>query len=102
MCGTNHSLFSANALFSQYGLKATANTSESAALAALAAGKPVIGGEVGHILALIPPTEEELLAGYKFRIMDSGCGYDGLYRSSAEANLVLKKTLKYYAIVEKL
>ncbi len=52
---------------------------------ALARGYPVLSGEPGHFLALVPVTDSERAQGYKFRIMDSAKGRDGVYRSVQDA-----------------
>ena len=58
------------------------------------------GGEIGHILAIVPVTEAEKAQGYRFRIIDSANGHDGLYKSVADANKVVKGNLRFKAIIK--
>lgn len=74
-------------------------TSQDTALDALEKGYPVIGGETGHILALLPVSEEQKAQGYKFAILDSARGHSGLYKSVEEANAVVDGNLGFIAII---
>lgn len=75
------------------------NISQETALEALEKGYPVIGGETGHILAIVPVSEELKAQGYKFYILDSARGHDGKYKSVAEADAVVKGNLRFIAII---
>lgn len=97
--GSNWCIFSSDFLQKYYGV-----TSEPAnnttGLQALEQGYPVIGGETGHILAIIPAPEELKQQGYKFYIMDSARGHDGPYRSISEANAKVSGGLVFTHIIK--
>lgn len=97
--GSSHCIFSSSFLQTYYGVTSLQNPSATQALQALESGYPVVGGEDGHILALIPVTDELKAQGYKFYIMDSGRGHDGAYRSVEEANKVITGNLRFLAII---
>ena len=59
------------------------------AMDALEEGYPIIGGEPGHFLVILPPPDEYKTQGYKFYILDSAMGHDGPYKSVDEANAVV-------------
>lgn len=97
--GSSWCIFSSDFLQKYYGV-----TSEPAnnttGLQALEQGYPVIGGETGHILAIIPAPEELKQQGYKFYIMDSARGHDGPYRSISEANAKVSGGLVFTHIIK--
>ena len=74
-------------------------TNQNTALEALEKGYPVIGGETGHILAIVPVSEEQKAQGYKFAILDSARKHDGIYKSVEEANAVVDGNLGFIAII---
>jgi len=98
--GSSHCIFRSDFLQKYYGVTSEVSyPSESQAIAALESGCAVIGGEDGHILAIIPVPDEYKSQGYKFYILDSARGHDGPYRSVAEANRVVKGSLRFIAII---
>lgn len=54
------------------------------ALKALAEGKAVLGGEEGHLLAIIPVPDEYKNMGYAFYVLDSYRGHDGPFKSVSD------------------
>ena len=48
----------------------------------------------------MPVTDAEKAQGSKFRIMDSARGHDGLYKSVADANKVVRGNLRFLAIIK--
>ena len=60
------------------------NPSYDETISALAQGKCAIARIEGHILALVPVTEEQRQQGYVFYVMDSASGLDGPYRNLEE------------------
>lgn len=48
----------------------------------------------------MPVTAEERAQGYRFRIMDSARGHDGLYKSVEDANKVVRGHLSFTAIIK--
>ena len=97
--GSSHCIFYSDFLQKYYGVTSQMNISEATALDALEKGYPVIGGEDGHILAIVPVSEELKAQGYKFYILDSARGHDGPYKSVADANKVVKGSLGFIAII---
>ena len=69
--GSSHCIFWSSFLEKYYGVTSQMTTSQDTALDALEKGYPVIGGETGHILALLPVSEEQKAQGYKFAILDT-------------------------------
>lgn len=98
--GSSHCIFNSSFLEKYYGVRSQSCSNESDAIKALEQGYPVIGGEQGHILAIIPAPDEYKAQGYKFYILDSARGHDGAYRSVQEANQVVKGTLSFIAIIK--
>lgn len=45
--------------------------------------------KLGHILAIVPVSDELKAQGYKFYILDSGRGHSGPYKSLNEADNVV-------------
>lgn len=82
--GSSHCIFSSSFIKKYYGLNVETCTTESKALEALENGYPVLGGEPGHFLALIPAPDEYKSQGYKFYVLDSARGHDGPYKSAAD------------------
>lgn len=97
--GSSHCIFWSSFLEKYYGVTSQMTTSQDTALDALEKGYPVIGGETGHILALLPVSEEQKAQGYKFAILDSARGHSGLYKSVEEANAVVDGNLGFIAII---
>lgn len=97
--GSSHCIFWSSFLEKYYGVKSQMTTNQDTALDALEKGYPVIGGETGHILAIVPVSEEQKAQGYKFAILDSARGHDGLYKSIEEANAVVDGNLGFIAII---
>lgn len=97
--GSSHCIFSSSFLQKYYGVTSQMNISQETALEALEKGYPVIGGETGHILAIVPVSEELKAQGYKFYILDSARNHDGKYKSVAEADAVVKGNLRFIAII---
>lgn len=64
-----------------YNCKSTIVGSTEQALAALENGKAVIGSEKGHILAVLPLSDEYKEQGYKFYVLDSARGHNGPFKS---------------------
>ena len=93
-------IYQSSFLQKYYGVTSVMYPSESEALAALEQGYPVIGREEGHILAIMPVSDELKAQGYKFYIMDSARGHDGPYKSVAEANAVVEGNLSFKAIIK--
>ena len=98
--GSSHCIFSNAFVQKYYGVSSEYGISQATALSALEQGYPVIGGETGHILAIIPAPDEYKNQGYKFYIMDSGRGHDGPYKSVADANRVVEGSLNFLAIIK--
>lgn len=98
--GSSHCIFRSDFLFKYYGVTSQVYPSQAQALQALEDGYPVLGGEDGHFLALIPVSEELKAQGYKFYIMDSARGHDGPYKSVADANKVVRGYLRFNAIIK--
>ena len=99
--GSSHIIFGNDFVYKYYGVTSDpCYPNETQALKALEAGYPIIGGEDGHILAIVPVTAEERAQGYKFRIMDSARGHDGLYKSVADANKRVIGYLRFTAIIK--
>ena len=99
--GSSHIIFGNDFVYKYYGVTSDpCYPNETQALKALEAGYPIIGGEDGHILAIVPVTAEERAQGYKFRIMDSARGHDGLYKSVADANKRVVGYLRFTAIIK--
>lgn len=98
--GSMDVIYSSGFLQRYYGVTSVMYPSESEALAALDQGYPVIGREEGHILAIVPVSEELKAQGYKFYILDSARGHDGPYKSVAEANEVVRGSLSFKAIIK--
>lgn len=98
--GSSHCIFRSDFLFKYYGVTSQMYPSQAQALQALEQGYPVIGGEDGHILAIIPVSEELKAQGYKFYILDSARGHDGPYKSVADANKVVRGYLRFNAIIK--
>ena len=67
-----------------YNLKSRLYPSYEETLTALAEGKCAIARVEGHVLALVPVTEEQRQQGYVFYVMDSASGLDGPYRNQEE------------------
>ena len=67
-----------------YNLKSRLYPTYEETLVALAEGKCAIARVEGHILALVPVTEEQRQQGYVFYVMDSASGLDGPYRNLEE------------------
>lgn len=97
--GSSHCIFWSSFLEKYYGVTSQMTTNQDTALDALEKGYPVIGGETGHILALVPVSEEQKAQGYKFAIIDSARSHDGLYKSVEEANAVVDGNLGFIAII---
>ena len=97
--GSSHCIFWSSFLEKYYGVTSQMTTRQDTALDALEKGYPVIGGETGHILALLPVSEEQKAQGYKFAILDSARGHSGLYKSVEEANAVVDGNLGFIAII---
>lgn len=97
--GSSHCIFWSSFLEKYYGVKSQMTTNQDTALDALEKGYPVIGGETGHILALVPVSEEQKAQGYKFAILDSARNHDGVYKSVEEANAVVDGELGFIAII---
>lgn len=98
--GAKHCIFRSDFLFKYYGVTSQVYPSQAQALQALENGYPVLGGEDGHFLALIPVSEELKAQGYKFYILDSARGHDGAYKSVEEANRVVDGYLRFNAIIK--
>ena len=98
--GSMDIIYQSSFLQKYYGVTSVMYPSESEALAALEQGYPVIGREEGHILAIMPVSDELKAQGYKFYIMDSARGHDGPYKSVAEANAVVEGNLSFKAIIK--
>lgn len=98
--GSSHCIFQSSFLEKYYGLSSKSVMNNSQALEALENGYPVIGGEDGHILAIIPAPEEYKNQGYKFYILDSGRGHSGPYKSVEDANKVVRGNLRFIKIIE--
>lgn len=98
--GSSHCIFNNDFLNKYYGVTSEVSyPSEEKVIQALEEGCGVIGGEEGHILAIIPVTAEEKAQGYKFHILDSARGHSGPYKSVADANKVVKGSLTFTAII---
>ena len=97
--GSSHCIFWSSFLEKYYGVTSQMTTSQDTALDALEKGYPVIGGETGHILALLPVSEAQKAQGYDFAILDSARGHSGLYKSVEEANAVVDGNLGFIAII---
>lgn len=67
-----------------YNLKSKLYPTYEETLSALAEGKCAIARVEGHVLALVPVTEEQRQQGYVFYVMDSASGLDGPYRNQEE------------------
>lgn len=99
--GSSHCIFRSDFLQTYFGVTSELSyPSESQAIAALEKGYGLIGGEDGHILAIIPAPDEYKAQGYKFYILDSARGHDGPYRSVAEASQVVDGNLGFIAIIK--
>ena len=99
--GSSHCIFHNNDFLKKYyGVSSVAYPTEAQALQALQQGYPIIGGEDGHILALIPAPDEYKEQGYKFYILDSARGHDGLYQNVQQANNVVDGNLRFIAIIK--
>lgn len=102
--GSSHCIFQNSFLQKYYGVHSTyirhSPNERKLGLEALENGYPVIGGEQGHVLALIPVSDELKAQGYKFYIMDSARGHDGPYKSVEDANKVVKGSLTFTAIIK--
>ena len=99
--GSSHCIFNNDFLNKYYGV--TSNVcypNEETVVKALEEGCAVIGGEEGHILAIIPVPDEYKSQGYKFYILDSARGHDGPYKSVADANRVVSGSLTFTAIIK--
>lgn len=96
-----------NFLQKNYNLKSTLNPTYQQAIAAIEQGKCAIARVPGHVLAIMPVTEEMKAQGYKFYIMDSGSGLDGPYRNTEEVRRAVSQkrpnkpgTITFKAIIE--
>ncbi len=67
-----------------YKLKSRMYPTYSETITALSEGKCAIARIEGHVLALVPVTEEQRQQGYVFYVMDSASGLDGPYRNQEE------------------
>ena len=77
-------IYKSDFLEKTYGVKSVAVSSESAALAHLEKGYPVIAGIPGHILAVIPAPDQDKQAGAKFYVLDSIKRSRGPYTSTSD------------------
>lgn len=75
------------------------NDNRTRAIQALKDGYCVLGGEVGHILAFVPVSEEDARQGYVFRIIDSARGHNVLCKSFADADRVVRGKARPYRII---
>ena len=82
--GSSHCIFSSSFIKKYYGLNVQSCTTEAEALRELESGYPILGGEPGHFLALVPVPDEYKKQGYKFYVLDSARGHDGPYKSAAD------------------
>lgn len=100
--GSSHCIFTNESFLKKYyGVTVVATyPNEEAVVKALEEGCGVIGRETGHILAIIPVTEEEKKQGYKFRILDSARNHSGAYKSVADANKVVDGSLSFISIIK--
>lgn len=97
--GSSHCIFGSDFLQKYYGVTSRRVTSDADALNALENGYPIIGGEKGHILAIIPAPEEYKAQGYKFYILDSARGHDGPYKTISDADRVVDNKLRFNFII---
>lgn len=97
--GSSHCIFESSFLQKYYGVTSRSVDSDSDALQALENGYPVIGGEDGHILAIIPAPDSYKSQGYKFYILDSARGHSGPYKSMADANEIVRGSLGFIYII---
>lgn len=99
--GSSHCIFRSDFLQKYFGVTSEVSyPSESQVIAALEQGCGVIGGEDGHILAIVPAPDEYKAQGYKFYIIDSARGHNGPFKSVAEANRVVDGSLRFIAIIK--
>lgn len=99
--GSSHKFFGTDFLEKYYGVTSELTyPGEAKAMQALEQGYCLIGGEDGHILAIIPAPDEYKAQGYKFYILDSARGHSGAYRSVADANTVVRGNLDFIAIIK--
>ena len=99
--GSSHCIFNNNFLSEYYGVTSdVCYPNETRVIQALDEGCAVIGAEEGHILAIVPVSDEYKAQGYKFYILDSARGHSGPYRSVADANRVVKGSLSFIAIIK--
>lgn len=82
--GSSHIIFSNSFLQKYYGVSSEPVTSTTQAYKALENGYPIIGGEQGHFLVILPLPEEYKNSNYKFYVLDSARGHSGAYRSPEE------------------
>lgn len=54
----------------------------------------------GHILAVIPVPAEYKKQGYKFYILDSARGHDGLFKSVSDASAVVDGDFRFLTIIK--
>ena len=99
--GSSNVIYATGFLQKYYGCKSTyVGGNQAAALQALDSGLPCIGHEDGHILAVIPVSQELKAQGYKFYILDSARGHSGAYKSIQDATNVVKGTFSITYVIQ--
>lgn len=82
--GSSHCVWSNEFLNKYYGVSSETCYDYDTVINALNEGKAAIGGEPGHILAIIPLPDEYKGSDYEFFVLDSAFGHTGPYRSAED------------------
>ncbi len=95
------SMFNSKFMSTYYNLLSEITTDTETVLEAIADGATAIGRYPGHIMAVVPVTEQESKQGYIFRVIDPYKGrYSGLYKSIEDFNSKTGRELGFRGIVK--